>query len=407
MDYDSTFNDRFITRNYDVRYMLFKKNFNDVAFFDIQKLMADQIGESGILEYKEQLIDPKSFLKEVAAFSNTSGGFLIFGVKESDQDGYPFSIIGISDKTCNVEQLEHLINGNIQPRINVQIKKIPINDPEKIVLLIRIPEGQNRPYYNNVSGKFHKRYNFEAKEMDEHEIEGLYLERFFGTGKLSSYIDETISFNRSILSEDPMHLMDTHIIITPLRINELLIDSSNIMKFDFDINKIRFEPNKGDFYLYGPSSPSKYGIQWIKDYRDKCVEIHRNGLVYYREKFGSMEDDNRKIINDYQLSIKLLQTIRFANKVYSDLDFAGRIKVVIKIYDTKDSIIRMPSHSHEDIKICLSDNIFVEREWNSWDLEEDCLVIGKSMIDELSNHYGLWQSRFFVEENDIINFRKL
>ncbi|MFA0822917.1 MAG: helix-turn-helix domain-containing protein [Methanomethylovorans sp.] len=387
--------------------MLFKKNFNDIDFSDIQKLMADQIGESGILEYKEQLIDPKSFLKEVAAFSNTSGGFLIFGVKESDQDGYPFSIIGISDKTCNVEQLEHLINGNVQPRINVQIKKIPTNEPEKIVLLIRIPEGQNRPYYNNVSGKFHKRYNFEAKEMDEHEIEGLYLERFFGAGKLSSYIDETISFNRSILSENSQYLMDTHIIITPLRVNEILIDPSNIKKFDFKVNDVRFEPDKTSPYLYGQSVPSKYGIRWISNYRDSCVEIHRNGLIYYREQFGKIAvADNKKIMDDYHLSIRLLQTIRFANKVYTELDFAGRVKIILKVYDSKNSIVYIPPQFHEDDKVCLSENIFVEREWDSWNLDEDCSKIGKSMLDELSSHYGLWRSRYLVEENGEIMFKK-
>jgi hypothetical protein len=392
-----------------VIYMLFKKNFNDIDFSDIQKLMADQIGESGILEYKEQLIDPKSFLKEVAAFSNTSGGFLIFGVKESDQDGYPFSIIGISDKTCNVEQLEHLINGNVQPRINVQIKKIPTNEPEKIVLLIRIPEGQNRPYYNNVSGKFHKRYNFEAKEMDEHEIEGLYLERFFGAGKLASYIDETISFNRSILSENPMYLMDTHIIIAPLRINEIFIDSSNIKKFDFNINDIRFEPDKNNLYLNGLSSPSKYGIRWVDTHGDGCVEIHRNGLIYCRDKMGTISESEKKtIVDDYNLSIMLLQTLRFANKVYSELDFAGRVKIILKVFDTKSSIIYVSSqYLRGNNTVCLSETILVEREWDSWDLDKDCSEIGKSMLDEFSSHYGFWQSRYLVEESGEIKFKKL
>ncbi|CAG0981353.1 hypothetical protein METP2_01993 [Methanosarcinales archaeon] len=70
-----------------------------------------------------------------------------------------------------------------------------------MILIIRIPEGQNQPYYNNKTNKYYKRYNYEAKEMDEHEIEALYQKRFFGVAKLAKYIDETILFKRSKLQE--------------------------------------------------------------------------------------------------------------------------------------------------------------------------------------------------------------
>ena len=62
---------------------------------DIEKLLADKIDESEILDYKERDISDESLLKQVAAFSNTRGGFLIYGIKESGRGGYPVSIEGI------------------------------------------------------------------------------------------------------------------------------------------------------------------------------------------------------------------------------------------------------------------------------------------------------------------------
>jgi predicted HTH transcriptional regulator len=70
---------------------------------------------------------------------------LIYGIEETDGGRYPKQILGI-DKNINLERLEQkIISRNIQPRINVQIQQIDVPDSEKIVLVIRIPEGQNQP----------------------------------------------------------------------------------------------------------------------------------------------------------------------------------------------------------------------------------------------------------------------
>lgn len=383
--------------------MLFKKSFTDIDFQDIQKLYEDKIEESEILDYKEREIDDDNVLKEVAAFSNTRGGFLIYGIKESGRGGYPEKITGIESK-FNSERLEQIIISNIMPRISVRIKKINIPDSDNIVVLINIPEGQHRPYYTNKKGKFYKRYNFEAKEMDEHEIEALYLERFFGVGNLSKYVDETISFNRSLISNVKEGLMDAHIIITPLRIDKKIEDASNLQQINLNPNDIRLEPDEGGLYLPTFSSPSKYGIRWAKD--DINVEIHRNGLIHYMRSYGYLVDD-KKIQDDYYLTINLLQTLRFASLVYSRLGFAGRVKIIIKINDCKDSIITLTSFPHRDSKKCLAEHIFIEREWDSWKLEDDCSTIGKSILDEFSNHYGLWLSRFLVEEDGEIKLNRI
>lgn len=76
-------------------HMLFKKPLYEVDYPDIEKLLADKIDESEILDYKERDISDESLLKQVAAFSNTRGGFLIYGIKESGRGGYPVSIEGI------------------------------------------------------------------------------------------------------------------------------------------------------------------------------------------------------------------------------------------------------------------------------------------------------------------------
>lgn len=63
--------------------MLFKKPFSDIEYSDIEDLKKNKIAESEILDYKDLKIDDNNVVKEVTAFSNTGGGFLIYDIKET------------------------------------------------------------------------------------------------------------------------------------------------------------------------------------------------------------------------------------------------------------------------------------------------------------------------------------
>jgi len=120
--------------------MLFKKPLPEVEISDIQNLKDAKIEESAILDYKEQMISDDKLVKHVTTFSNTCGGDLIFGIKESGRGGYPINIPGIEDNV-NKERLEQIIISNIRPRIGVQFRKIDVPNSDRVILIIRIPEG--------------------------------------------------------------------------------------------------------------------------------------------------------------------------------------------------------------------------------------------------------------------------
>lgn len=385
--------------------MIFKKLFKDIDYDDICKLKNDKIEESEILDYKKEFQENKhenNLLREVDAFSNTSGGFLIYGVEESGEGGYPIAIDGIDD--CNKERLEQIIISCIIPRIGVQIKKIKIPEKDKVILVIHIPEGQNQPYYNNRLQKFFKRYNFEAKEMDEHEIEALYLKRFFGVGRLSKYVDNTIFSNRSQLSTDKSFLMDGHIIVTPLRVDDRILHNSKMGEIVRVEQNLKFEQVKNSYFL-GYPKPSHYGIRW-KSSGDDNVEIHRNGLIHCMLDFGYGREKSSGYVKElitYTIAERLLQTIQFSGFVYSKLDFTGKVKLILKVMNTRGSAIPIDSPKFSMFRYsdkCDTDEIYIEREWNSWELNNDYAVIAKNMIDELCNFYGVWEDSWLFRKID-------
>ena len=127
------------------------------------------------------------------------------------------------------------------------------------------------------------------------------------------------------------------------------------------------------------------------------------------EEYGDFNEQIQlKELWDYVLAVDLLRTIQFSGLIYSTLDFIGKVKIILKLRNTDNSnIIKNRNRGYTGYGTAYSgDDISIEREWDSWRLDDEYLEIGKSIMDELSNHYGLWESPKFYEEDNIIKFKK-
>jgi len=88
--------------------MLFNKPLIQVEYSDIEKLKDDEIDESLILDYKRQMIDEEKLIKQINAFSNTMGGFLIFGIKETKKKKVGALVFVGDSIEEDVDRLGHL-----------------------------------------------------------------------------------------------------------------------------------------------------------------------------------------------------------------------------------------------------------------------------------------------------------
>jgi hypothetical protein len=98
--------------------------------------------------------------------------------------------------------------------------------------------------------------------MLEHEIEAMYRERFFGVSNLSRYVNEAVSFNRNLVPiENRTKKIDGHIIISPLRIEDKIIDTTDGMRIGLELSNFGSCIPNTTRYLSGIGDPSKYGIR--------------------------------------------------------------------------------------------------------------------------------------------------
>jgi ATP-dependent DNA helicase RecG len=142
----------------------------------INKLSDLEWEDFEVKEAKEDV--PKSAWETVSAFSNSAGGWLVFGVK---QVGQTFEVIELT----NPEKIEQDFLATLRSaqKFNVSINPTcaKYNLDGKLVLAFYIPVSKNKPvYFNTQTNTFIRRGSADQKASKE-EIDSLYRDQTFGT----------------------------------------------------------------------------------------------------------------------------------------------------------------------------------------------------------------------------------
>lgn len=158
---------------------MFYKSFESISYRDIEDLVLTRKERESInLDYKKVLEYSDNarieLAKDVAAFANSAGGWLIVGVDEKSN-----AIAGI-EKTVNNQKVEdwlsNVIVSNTDPVINPRIKLIDIPKSDKAIILIYVEESSNKPHMIKKKNQYYVRHNttndpanhFEVRDMFEY-----------------------------------------------------------------------------------------------------------------------------------------------------------------------------------------------------------------------------------------------
>ncbi|MBD1364432.1 ATP-binding protein [Mucilaginibacter sp. ZT4R22] len=145
----------------------------------LETLIADRVEENLHLDYKAAKALDKANLnktkdsisKDVAAFANSDGGIIIYGLKEDVSNRHIVSEIDYLERIdISKEWLEQIIQTSIQPRIEgVIIHPIEIDgSKQKVVYVVDVPKSNTAHQSNDQ--RYYRRHNFNILPMYDYEI---------------------------------------------------------------------------------------------------------------------------------------------------------------------------------------------------------------------------------------------
>ena len=100
--------------------------------------------EATRIDYKLSLEKekPKSWLKSVSAFANTSGGHIYFGYTDDTH-----TAVGLDDVQAVASKISELITNRISPNIRFELTEIVSDTNGRNCLDLFVSNGPNYPYY--------------------------------------------------------------------------------------------------------------------------------------------------------------------------------------------------------------------------------------------------------------------
>jgi len=95
-------------------------------------------GENRQIEFKRKFSTPEKIAREMIAFANTRGGYILFGVDDDKQ------IVGVESEKSEAELVKDAALNYCQPPIEYEIDYLEVYGKE--VVIVGIPESDQKPH---------------------------------------------------------------------------------------------------------------------------------------------------------------------------------------------------------------------------------------------------------------------
>ena len=248
-----------------------------------------------VKEAKSEL--PKSIWETVSAFSNTSGGWIVLGIK---QIGKNFDIQGVD----NIEKLEQDFLGTLRSqKFNMPLVAMPkrYDIGGKRILAFHIPSSPFKPiYYSNPRNSFIRMGSGDHHATDT-EIMQMYHDQSFGIR--SEMVVEGSDIK--MLSQDSIRSYRDY-----LRSYDSLKDTEKLNKRDF-CSRLNICNDKGELTYAGLLMFGKepYTNRYVPTFCIDYIEVPGNSLADATTRYTYRIPEQSNIWDAFQIILRRLRNV--------------------------------------------------------------------------------------------------
>lgn len=95
-------------------------------------------GENFHCEFKRKFSAPEKIAREMMAFANSRGGYILFGVDDNKE------IIGVESEKGEAELILDAAQNYIEPALEIKLQYMNVDERE--IVIVEIPESDNKPH---------------------------------------------------------------------------------------------------------------------------------------------------------------------------------------------------------------------------------------------------------------------
>ena len=103
---------------------------------DLRELIDE--GENLYCEFKRKFSSHEKIAREMIAFANTKGGYLLFGIDDNK------NIVGVESEKSETELIKEVANSYCEPPLDINIDYIELEGKE--VVIAEVPESDRKPH---------------------------------------------------------------------------------------------------------------------------------------------------------------------------------------------------------------------------------------------------------------------
>ena len=154
---------------YVIFFRTFGPYFGKIAMTSEELRQIIKRGETSLVQFKEMFSTSAKIADEMIAFANSRGGVIIFGVKDKTGE-----IVGLSFEQLQElsREVGNIANDQVRPTIYIQTEVIEIDT--KMVLVVHVQEGKDKPYKNLAGNIWVKQGADKRRVTDNAEILSLF-----------------------------------------------------------------------------------------------------------------------------------------------------------------------------------------------------------------------------------------
>ena len=361
-----------------------RQDINKITFKDVVDFCEQKVIENLFLDYKKD--KPGDLSKQIAAFSNASGGLIVIGVEE-DANSYPAKWEGVVNINKPVDQIHQMAN-NVVPLPTYELAAT--NEVGgRIFILLRIIEGDSAPYVTrtdptvwirtgNISTPVgianredliqlvNKSENSESRRMfmknslirqysdlEEHKI-AADRRRIAGTETPLPAVKHT----------DDRSMLD--IVIMPFNPTRRIVDVKELS----DLNTLfaKFVPNGGDLTSFTSSvQPVTNGLANLRHTRTgevEFIQVDDTGSLAYFTDLRTKNDQGNPSVYVYHIMKHLMDILLSASLLYRSYGYNGSIIVSTKLSNVKGlNVYRMTAGGMDQA----SNDLYASKHTYNWE----------------------------------------